>query len=114
MKSRQREIEIIRQANQAAAVGRLLLGEFDEWADFFKPDTDDLENLPRRMLKSGKADVQRNLSKEITKFCSRNFRGMDIPKLASLYEEIKAHRGLARFSHRSISLVQDFGFLRGG
>ena len=84
----------IRQANRASAVGRLLLGEFQDWSQFLSPETDDLEALPRRMLKAGKADVQNRLSNEIDRFCKQNFTGMDIPKLNKLYEEIKAHRGL--------------------
>lgn len=84
----------IRQANRASAAGRLLLGEFHDWSQFLSPETDDLERLPRRMLKAGKVDVQKRLSKEIRRFCEQNFIGMDIPKLSKLYEEIKAHRGL--------------------
>lgn len=88
------EVSVIRQANRASAVGRLLLGEIQNWAQFFFPETDDLEALPRRMLKAGQADVRKRLSKEILRFCDQNFDGLDIPKLSRLYEEIKAHRGL--------------------
>jgi hypothetical protein len=62
----------IRQANRAAAVGRLLLGEFQDWSKFLSVETDDLEALPRRMLKAGKVDVQKRLSEEIRKFCKQN------------------------------------------
>ncbi len=94
MKSRDKEVALIRQANRASAVGRLLLGEFDDWAEFLRAETDELESLPRRMLKAGKVDVRKRLSKEIRSFCSKNFVGMDEPKLSALYEDIKAHRGL--------------------
>jgi hypothetical protein len=91
---REREARKIRQANRAAAVGRLLLGEFNDWHDFLQADVVDLENLPRRQLKSGQADVRERLSLEIRGFCARNFRGMNEQKLSRLYEEIKAFRGL--------------------
>ncbi len=91
---REREAKLIRQANRAVAVGRLMLGEFDNWHDFLHADILDLENLPRRNLKSGSADVKNRLSAEIKKFCAQNFRGMDGNKLSELYEEIKAYRGM--------------------
>ena len=94
MKSRDKEAAYIRQANRASAVGRLVLGEFDDWAEFLRADTEDLGTLPRRMLKAGKADVRKRLSKEVSRFCSMNFVGMDEKKLSSLYEAVKAHRGL--------------------
>ncbi|MFN8459315.1 MAG: hypothetical protein U0401_32465, partial [Anaerolineae bacterium] len=73
---REREVKQIRQANRAAAVGRLMLGEFDSWHTFLQADAIALENLPRRQLKSGRADVKARLSTEIKLFCSRNFQGM--------------------------------------
>jgi hypothetical protein len=94
MKSRDKEISIIRQGNRAAAVGRLLLGDFKNWAELLHAETNELETLPRRMLKAGKVDVRKRLSKEILKFCNKNFVGMDQAKLSALYEDIKAHRGL--------------------
>jgi len=101
---RQREAKIIRRANRAAAVGRLMLGEFDNWQDFLQADVDDLENLPRRQLKSGKADVKDRLSSEIRKFCSINFKGMSDQTLSTLYEEVKRFRGmempLEEFEHK--------------
>lgn len=92
--SREEEIAVIRQANRASAVGRLLLGEFNDWTEFLRADIDELETVPRRMLKAGKEDVRRRLSKEIKRFCSNNFVGMEIPKLSALYEAVKAHRGI--------------------
>ena len=71
--------------NRAVAVGRLMLGEFDNWLDFLHADILDLENLPRRNLKSGSADVKNRLSSEIKNFCAQNFRGMDEKKLSELY-----------------------------
>lgn len=88
------EAAIIRQANRASAVGRLLLGEFKNWSQFLSPETDYLEFLPRRALKAGKTDVKRHLSKEIQIFCRQNFVGMNIQDLDRMYEEIKARRGL--------------------
>lgn len=88
------EAAVIRQANRASAVGQLLLGELRDWSEFLAAETDDLEGLPRRMLKAGKSDIRRRLSPEINRFCSKNFVGMDLPKLGRLYEKIKAHRGL--------------------
>ncbi|WAL59899.1 hypothetical protein [Thermocoleostomius sinensis] len=90
---RDKEVKLIRQANRASATARLMLGKFDDWHEFLKADTIDLENLPRRNLKSGSKDVKRRLSREIEGFCSRNFQNMTERKLAQLYEEIKAHRG---------------------
>jgi len=90
---REREARKIRQANRAAAVGNLLLGNFNNWYDFLQADAIDLENLPRRQLRSGKADVKARLSPEIKAFCSKNFKGMNEQKLSRLYEEIKAFRG---------------------
>ncbi|WP_420643807.1 hypothetical protein [Candidatus Leptofilum sp.] len=94
LSGREREAKMIRQANRAASVGRLMLGQFNTWQEFLKADVLDLENLPRRQLKSGKTDVKRRLSPEIKGFCSRNFRGMTKSKLSLLYEDIKAFRGL--------------------
>lgn len=42
---REREAEIIRQANRAAAVGRLMLGELNPWQEFLQADVTDLEGL---------------------------------------------------------------------
>ncbi len=91
---REKEVKLIRQANRASATARLMLGKFDDWHEFLKADTIDLDSLPRRNLKSGSKDVKRRLSREIEGFCSRNFQSMDERKLAQLYEAIKAHRGL--------------------
>jgi len=92
--AREDEITLIRNANRAAAVGQLMLGEFKDWQQFLKADVDDLETLPRRALKSGKVDIRKRLSKEIKSFCEQNFENMDHRKLTKLYGEIKTHRGL--------------------
>lgn len=93
-KGRDREASIIRNANLACAAGRLLLGEITTWEEFLEPETVDYSSLPRKQLKSGKLDVQKNLKKIIDGFCKSNFHSMTPGKLVSLYEEIKAHRGL--------------------
>ena len=89
-----KDIERIRIANRATTVGRLMLGEIKSWEEFLRADTAELESIPRRILKSGVYDVKKNVSKEIKKFCSRNFEGLTEQKLNLLYEEIKAKRGL--------------------
>ena len=71
-------------------VGRLLLGEVRDWSEFLEPEVDDLANLPRRQLKSGKADVRGRLSHELMRFCDKNFVGMNVARLSEMYEEIKA------------------------
>jgi len=91
---REREAQLIRRANRAAAVGRLMLGELHTWHQFLEADTVDLVSLPRRNLKAALADVRRRLSLEIKNFCSKNFQDMDERMLSLLYEEIKAYRGL--------------------
>lgn len=91
---RKKEANLIRRANRAAAVGRLMLGEFNTWQEFLKAEITDLESLPRRYLKAGTSDIKERLSPEIRKFCSKNFQGMDEKKLSLLYEDIKAYRGL--------------------
>lgn len=101
---RQKEALLIRQANRAAMVGRLLLGEVRDWSEFLEPEVDNLANLPRRQLKSGKADVRGRLSHELMRFCDKNFVGMNVARLSEMYEEIKAFRGmelpLAEFESR--------------
>jgi len=94
MKGREKEAAKIRRANLASSVGRLMLGEISNWEEFFQVETMYLESLPRKVLKSGKKDVQERLSKEIRQFCNNNFRGMTESKLAQLYDEVKARRGV--------------------
>ena len=104
LSGREREARLIRRANRAAAVGRLMLKELDSWDEFLEADTVDLKNLPRRILKSAVVDVKKRLSPEIRKFCSKNFVNMDEQKLSFLYEDIMANRGLelplAEFENR--------------
>ncbi len=85
---------MIRRANRAAAVGRLMLGETRHWVEFLEADRVDLAALPRRQVKSGKADIKRRLSAELEVFCERNFKGMTLQRLSDMYEEIKAFRGM--------------------
>ncbi|MEX0999707.1 MAG: hypothetical protein WD000_07085 [Thermodesulfobacteriota bacterium] len=94
MKGRDKEVAKIRKANRASAVGRLFLGEIKSWHDFIESDTTNLDSLPRRQLKAGHADVKSRLSREIEKFCKKNFPNMTIDLLSDLFEEIKAHRGI--------------------
>jgi hypothetical protein len=94
IKGRDREATLIRNANLACAVGRLLLGEISSWNEFLEPDTVDYINLPRKQLKSGKYDIQKNLKIRIDDFCKSNFTKMTIPKLVSLYKEVKIRRNL--------------------
>lgn len=94
LSGREREAKLIRQANRAAAVGQLMLGELQTWQQFLEADRVDLVSLPRRNLKAGRGDVKRRVSPEIKKFCSANFQNMDERKLSLLYEAIKAYRGL--------------------
>lgn len=91
---REREAKLIHQANRAAAVGQLMLGELNNWQQFLKADTFDFISIPRRNLKAAFTDVRGRLSKEIRRFCSCNFLEMDEKKLSLLYEEIKAYRGI--------------------
>ena len=91
---REREANRIKQANRAAAVGRLMLGQINNWPEFLEVATIDLENLPRKRLKAGLADVKSRLSNEVKSFNHKNFIGMSEDKLSLLYEDIKAHRGL--------------------
>lgn len=92
--AREKEARIIRRASRAAAVGQLMLGKLSSWHEFLEADAIDLENLPRRYLKSAVFDVKGRLSREIRMFCSKNFLNMDEQKLSLLYEDIKAYRGL--------------------
>jgi len=71
-----------------------MLGEVREWTEFLEPDTQDFASMPRRELKALEDDARRRLDKEIRRFCDRNFEGMTISVLDSLFDAIKAHRGL--------------------
>ncbi len=94
IKGRDKEASIIRNANLACAAGRLLLGEISTWQEFLEPGTIAYSSLPRRQLKSGKFDVQKNLKDRIDGFCQSNFSSMTQTKLLSLYEVLKTHRSL--------------------
>lgn len=94
MNGREREIRLIRRANRASALGRLMLGELTDWQEFLSADVADLEGMPRRNLKSGKHDIQNRLSPEIQKFCKDNFIGMTEARMEALYEAVKERRGL--------------------
>lgn len=94
LSGRDKEAAMIRQANRAAAVGRLMLGEVRHWVEFLGADQIDLTSLPRRQLKSGKADIKKRLSEELEQFCKANFRGMTKQRLSEMYDDIKAFRGM--------------------
>jgi hypothetical protein len=92
--AREKEVQTIRAANKATAVGKLMLGQIRDWNEFFECDQMDYFNLPRKQLKSGKADVKGRLLKEINLFCSKNFHKFTIKTLSQLYDDIKALRGI--------------------
>jgi hypothetical protein len=91
---REKEADAIRAADRASILGRLMLGELDDWEQFLKPDTIDYCQLPRRQLKAGHADVRKRLSKEINKFFAQNFSGLNAELISNLYDAVKRHRGL--------------------
>ncbi len=111
LSGREREVRVIRQANRAATVGRLMLGKINSWEEFLEVDTIDLKRLPRRNLKSALSDIRGRLSLEIKEFSSKNFQGMDESKLSLLYEDIKAYRGLelplVEFEKRFAAIKRD-------
>lgn len=90
---RDQEVKLIQNANKAAAVGRLMLGEINSWQEFLDTETVDLSSLPRKKLKSGATDVKARLNKEIENFSKKNFEGINQKKLVMLYEEVKSYRG---------------------
>lgn len=94
IKGRDKEAALIRNANLACAAGRLLLGEISSWNEFLEPDTVDYINLPRKQLKSGTYDIQKNLKGRIDDFCRKNFSKMTMKKLVILYRDVKKRRNL--------------------
>lgn len=92
-KGREKEAVQIFQANIAAAVGRLFLGEFNNWDAFFDDISIDLLSLPRKQLKSGARDVKARLSSEIKKFYKKNFENFSYWKAHLLCKEIAKNRG---------------------
>jgi len=91
---RDREIKLIRKANRAAAVGRLMLGEITTWQEFLAADNIDLKKTPRKNLKGAVKDINLRLKKEIEKFCKKNFESISQDLLSNLYEGIKQYRGI--------------------
>lgn len=94
LRARQQEATTVRKTLRAAAVGRLLLGELSDWAEFLAPDTTDFASMPRRRLRALHTDARRRLDQEIQGFCNENFDGMTMETLSRLFEAIKARRGL--------------------
>ncbi|MBI2178217.1 MAG: hypothetical protein HYU38_07770 [Candidatus Tectomicrobia bacterium] len=109
MKGRDHEIRKIRIANRAAAVGRLMLGEFDDWAEFIRAANVDLGSVPRRQLKSGPKDIQGRLSPGIRRFRGNNFENMTEQKLAELCEVIEPNLG---FEMPLIEFEGKFGHIK--
>lgn len=91
---RHEEAARVRSTLRAAAMGRLLLGEFQDWGAFLEPETTDFVAMPRRQLKALDDDARRRLSKEVGKFCNENFRGMTVTGLNRPFEAVKAGRGI--------------------
>ena len=94
LKGRDKEANLIRDANVACVAGRLLLGDLSSWEEFLEPDLVNYSELPRKQLKSGKYDIQTNLQQRIDNFCKSNFPKMTCSKFVMLFEELKAHRRL--------------------
>lgn len=94
MRGRERDARLIREANCAAAVGRLMLGRFNSWNEYKLVGDQTLESLPRRQLKTGAVDVRSRMRSEIDGFCRGNFKAMTAKKLAALYEEVQPPYGL--------------------
>lgn len=63
IKSREKEVVQILNANAAVAVGNLLLGKYDSWDQFRELLKTDLMSLPRRSLKIGARDVKKTSQK---------------------------------------------------
>ena len=93
-KGRDREATRIRKLTRAAAVGRLMLGEFNDWEEFLRPDLQDFASMPRRELRALDSHTRRFLKSELKRFCDRNFEDMTPEALSDLFEDIKVHRGL--------------------
>lgn len=91
---RHEEAARVRSTRRAAAMGRLLLGEFNDWQAFLEPETTDFVGMPRRQLKALDEDARRSLSREVRRFCDENFRGMTAAGLNRLFEAVKGGRGI--------------------
>lgn len=81
-----------RVLRRAAAVGRLMLGEFGDWDDFREVTSG--KSAPRRVRRAEASIDRRSLAPEIDKFVKENFDGMTIEKLSNLYDEIEPPYGL--------------------
>lgn len=91
---REKEARMIKQSNCAVAVARLMQNKIQNWEEFLEPSTIDYAGLPRKQLKSGNYDIKKRLKSELNSFFKKNFQGFTEKKLAKLYEDIKANRGL--------------------
>ncbi len=79
------------EADKAAAVGRLMLGQISDLEDYFGVARLDYSSLPRRMRRSGARDVRGRMEAELGKFCRNNFEGMTVAALAKLYDASVPH-----------------------
>lgn len=80
------------QIRQAAAAGRLMLGEFHEWESFSKAGS--LPTGPRRLRRAQGSHDRATLGPEIESFCQKNFKGMSIQALSCLFQRIKEGPGI--------------------
>lgn len=94
IRGRDRDIAIVLRTQRAAAVGRLLLGEFKSWKDFSESETTDFHDFGRRDLRANRSRFRAGVSKEIKNFCRDNFDGMTESKLEKLFLRIKERHGL--------------------
>ena len=71
MRGREKDAKLIREANCAAAVGRLMLGQFNTWVEYESVRGQVLESLPRAQLKAGAYVVKSRMKGEIGHFCRK-------------------------------------------
>ena len=71
-----------------------MLGEFNDWEEFLRPDLQDFASMPRREFRALDSHTRRFLKSELKRFCDRNFEDMTPEALSDLFEDIKVHRGL--------------------
>lgn len=100
---RVRELREIQKFNQAAAIGRLMLGEFNSWEEFVRAAEPDYSTFRRRALRALREDVRSRLRGEIKKFCDQNFNNMTVSKLARIYNDVG--RSLPHWGSLSIPLT---------
>lgn len=102
---REREMHLIRRCYRAAAIGRLMLGEFSDWGEYWSAAEHPLEKLDRTRLRATAANVRQRLQPEIDKFCS-NFQAVDEKKLEQLYLDTRDM--FRRYPHTANIRLIDF------